>query len=101
VGEKIWGYKAVKFIMIIMENVSIIIFSLPFSLLFRVNLTSFLNTPIIFFEIFNAGEEIFHKFVRVKITIMNEISHLIEKIEELGSNTENKLFIILWGFLYY
>jgi len=52
VGEKIWGYKAKKFIKIMTVKVNMIIISLLFSFLFKVNLTSFLNVKIIFFFCF-------------------------------------------------
>jgi len=48
VGEKICGYKARKFIVIIIKKVSIIMFSLLFSFLFKVKETSFLNVLFIF-----------------------------------------------------
>jgi len=55
VGEKIWGYKAKKFIVKIIKNNIKIITSLPFSFLFKVNLTSFLNVKISFFPIIKRG----------------------------------------------
>lgn len=60
VGEKIWGYKARKFITKIMQKIIRIKSSLPFSFFPNVNLTSFLKVVISFFFIFMKLDCIFH-----------------------------------------
>jgi len=100
VGENTWGYNARKFISRIIKNASIIIVSLPFSFLFSVNLTSFLNVKIIFFVIFLIGLLIFHIELETIVTEIRTTTHAIEKIEVLGSNTEKRFVIILLGFLF-
>jgi len=99
VGEKTWGYKARKFITMISKNADMIINSTLFSVLFKVNLTSFLKVITIFFNNFVWDGLVFHNG---KANIRGDrirTSQDKEKREELGSNTENKLVIILSCFV--
>jgi len=79
--------------MIIM-NTSIIMLVLPFSLLFSVNLTSFLRVLIILSFILFVTLDVFHIFVGMIVRAIIKINHLIDIIEDLGSNTENRFVII-------
>ncbi len=95
VGEKIWGYRAKKF-MIRMETKAIMIInSVPFSVFPRENLTSFFKVATIFLKILFKGFFVFHIVTEIMEVDANITSHDILKIEELGSNTENK-FLIIW-----
>ena len=95
VGEKIWGYNAVKFIKIIVVKANLIIFSVLFSLLFSVKFTSLLKVFTVFIYSFLTVEDKFHIVKGTNRGIKRRMVHEREKIAELGSNTENKLFIIL------
>jgi len=95
VTENTCGYKARKFISRIMINDVMIINSVLFSVLFSVNLTSFLKFLINDEVTFLIGFLINHHFFlrtkgRTKIS-----SHAMENGDELGSNTENRFVIIL------
>jgi hypothetical protein len=95
VTENTWGYKAVKFMSRMNKKINRIMFSLPFSLLFSVNFTSFLNVRIIFLKnLFLAGE-IFHMVEGRRIIDVMMIVQDNDSMEVLGSNTENRLFTIL------
>ena len=95
VGEKIWGYKARKFITRIEIKAKMMNDSLPFSVLLSVNFTSFLKINIDFFINFSTGEEIFQKIKGMIERDTTRIVQEVEKIDELGSKTENKFIIIL------
>jgi hypothetical protein len=99
VTENTCGYKARKFISKIDRNAVIIISSVPFSLLFKVKLTSFLKFLRIARTVCLIGFLITHHFFLIIRGRMKIKVHAVEKIEELGSNTENKFVIILLSFL--
>jgi hypothetical protein len=101
VGEKICGYKAVKFIKIIVIKDSIIMFSVLFSVLLSENFTSFLNLVITVFVIFFILGEIFHMLVVTRIDERGIDSHDIFITDDLGSNIENKFVIILFVFWFF
>lgn len=100
VGEKIWGYRAKKFIKRTAVNNSIIILSLLFSFLFNVNLTSFFIVLISFLIIFLQTGEILNKPVSTNTGASNKTAQDKERTEELGSKIENRFVIMLRGFLY-
>jgi len=81
-----------------MEKANIIIFSLPFSLFFKVNLTSFLKVKMIFFVSLYRGKLIFHIGKESMSIAIIMISQEIEKIAVLGSKTEKRFIIILLSF---
>jgi hypothetical protein len=100
VGEKIWGYRARKFIRRSIRKASLIIPFLLFSLFFRVNETSLLRILKIFCFALLKVAEMFQIFVVVTRGVAKSNSQAIENKEELGSNMENKFIIMLWGFLF-
>jgi len=63
-----------------------------------VKLTSFLKVMIILFLILLVEDETFHKVVGNTSIVNSIVVQEDENIEELGSNTENKFVIILYGF---
>ena len=73
--------------------------SVLFSVLFSVNLTSFLKFLMIM-EVICLVEFLVnhHFFLRIKGKMKNS-SHAVENKDELGSKTENKFVIILCYFL--
>jgi len=75
-----------------------IINSVLFSVLFSVNLTSFLKFPIIARVVLLIGFLTNHHFFLMVKGKINNNTHAIESMEELGSNTENKFVIILYFF---
>jgi len=76
-----------------------IISSVLFSVLFNVNLTSFLKFLIIAEIVWLVGFLTNHHFLlRAKGRMVN-IIHDMENREVLGSNTENRFVIILLVFL--
>jgi hypothetical protein len=95
VGEKIWGYKARKFIIRILKNKDIIIASVDFSVFPSENFTSFLNVAIIFPSVFFVLSLIFHILGVTNIGVTRTTSQAEDIKEELGSNTENRFVIIL------
>jgi len=98
VVENTWGYSAKKFINRIVMNDVMIISSVLFSVLFRVNLTSFLKFLMIFRTTRLVGFLISHDFfLMIKGRIINS-NHAMENVEVLGSNTENRFVIILLVF---
>jgi hypothetical protein len=101
VGEKIWGYKAMKFKDRIRIKIIKIILSLPFSAFFSLNKISFLNVDRILFFIFIAVEEFFHKRVGCIIVNNNKEIQDMFNIEVLGSKIENKFIIILLTFVFF
>jgi hypothetical protein len=80
-------------------NAVMIISSVLFSFLFRVKLTSFLKFLRIDRITCLVGFLIIHNFFLIIKGKMKINVHAVEKIEELGSNTENRFVIILLFFL--
>jgi len=76
-----------------------IINSVLFSVLFNVNLTSFLKFPRIARIVWLVGFLTNHHFFLIIKGKTNSSIHAVENMEELGSNTENKFVIILYFFL--
>ncbi len=99
VGENTCGYKAKKFKVKIVRNAVIIKTFLPFSFLPKVKLTSFLKIDSNSFSRFICGEMFFHIPKGSKTGGINKTHQARERIELLGSNTENKLVIILCLFV--
>lgn len=95
VTENTCGYSARKFISKIVKNDVMIISSVPFSVLFKVKLTSFLKFLMIIIVVWFIGFLIVHHFFLIVIGRIKSNSHAIENIEVLGSNTENRFVIIL------
>lgn len=101
VGENTWGYKAKKFKMIIVIKEVIINKSLPFSFFPNVKFTSFLKIDRIFLKNLKYDDVFFHILIETNRGESNKMDQAREINELLGSNTENKLFIILLFFLSY
>jgi len=98
VREKMFGNRAIKFIIKIVMNIIMIIASVLFSVFFIVNLTSFFIFVIIKFLIIRVGFFIFHIFVTIKVVTNIVVNHDNDSIVELGSKMENKFVIILYVF---
>jgi hypothetical protein len=101
VGENTWGYKAKKFSIKIDVNAVIIKISVLFSFFPKENLTSLLNISMTFLLAKAIEFETFHIIILMKSGDKNKINQEDEKIEEEGSNTENKFIIILSCFLFF
>jgi len=101
VTEKFCGYKAEKFKRIIIKKRVITISSVPFSVFTMENFTSFLKFRVI--EETSLLQLLFvnHIFFLIRIKEINGIPQERDKNVDLGSKTENKLFIILCFFLFF
>jgi len=99
VNEKICGYKAIKFIKIILTKIVIMMVSVPFSVFIKEKLTSFFRVFNTFCLIFVKLLFLFQIFLLVnKITKIKFIQDK-EKIDVLGSKIENRLFTSLFFFV--
>lgn len=67
---------------------------MPGSLLFRVNLTSLRKVLRTFFVLFLVGLLTFHRSLGKTIRVIGMISHALDIIVLLGSNTEKRFVII-------
>lgn len=95
VRENDCGYRAVMFIIIIREKIrSKVLFCLLFFL--RLKEISFLMNREILFLISSVGFVVLHVFRGVIRIISGSISQEMDRMEEDGSNTENRLVIILF-----
>jgi len=99
VTEKFCGYKAEKFSKMIIKNSVITISSVPFSVFTIENFTSFLKLIVIaeisFLQFLLAS----HIFFLIKVRVRAGMPHERDRNVDLGSNTENRLFIILFLFV--
>jgi len=98
VKEKMFGNKAIKFIIRIVVNMTIIIVSVLFSVFFIVNFTSFfIVARMVLFRI-KVGFLVFHILIVVRIVKIRIVSQDRDIIVELGSKIENRFVIILVVF---
>jgi hypothetical protein len=99
VTENTWGYRAMKFMDRMQTNMSMICRFVPFSDLFRVYLTSFLNVWITFLTGINRVCGFVHNLIGISSGNKIMIDQFRWRIEDPGSKVEKRLVIILVFFL--
>lgn len=99
VKEKFCGKRAIIFVIKMVEKIPKIITSVLFSVLFKVNLTSFFKVLVIKLKTFICVGLIHHKGGLIRRAVNRTTNQAKENKVELGSNVENRLLIILLFFL--
>lgn len=100
VAENNWGYKATKFNTKMEKKIVSTEISCPLFLFLKVKEISLCKTLMTFIFRVSKGETEVQLVEKMIVALMIKIIQALDKKEEAGSNTENKLFII-WYFCYF